>query len=186
MLQVDDDDDRVRFVSFPRTEPPPHFAAAIVDAFTQHHETISTRRLDKGLTSDGVMAVVRPALEALGFDVEKGKRADEKIKRPVFFGADGVPELQYEIDAYHPDWRCGLEVEAGRAWLGNAVYRDIVQALVMVQVDCLVIAVANTYKYKSGAKVMRSKDFENTVSVAEALYSHSRMRLPYSLVVVGY
>jgi hypothetical protein len=32
-------------------------------------------------------------------------------------------------------------VEAGRAWMGNAIYRDLLQALVMVQVDHLILAV---------------------------------------------
>jgi len=41
------------------------------------------------------------------------------------------------IDAYQPDWRCALEVEGGRGWMGNAVYRDLVQAMVIVQVDDL-------------------------------------------------
>jgi hypothetical protein len=45
---------------------------------------------------------------------------------------------------YHPDWRCGLEIEAGRAWMGNAVYRDLIQALVMVQIGHLVLAIPNS------------------------------------------
>jgi len=60
------------------------------------------------------------------------KRKADKIERPVFYGENGIPTLRYEIDAYHPDWRCGLEVEAGRGWMGNAVYRDLIQAAVMV------------------------------------------------------
>jgi hypothetical protein len=58
----------------------------------------------------------------------------------VFFGENGVPELRYQIDAYSPAWKYGLEVEAGRGWMGNAIYRDLVQAMVMVQVDHLVLA----------------------------------------------
>jgi hypothetical protein len=91
--------------------------------------------LVKGLTSDAVLAVLHPQLEALGFQVEKGKVREQKIERPVFFGENGIPALRYQIDAYHPGWRCGLEVEAGRAWMGNAIHRDLIQALVMVQVD---------------------------------------------------
>ena len=41
--------------------------------------------------------------------------------RPVFFGENAQPELQYQIDAWHPQWLAGLEIEAGRAWMGNAV-----------------------------------------------------------------
>jgi hypothetical protein len=104
----------------------------------------------------------------------------------VFYGENGVPALTYRVDAYHEAWRCGLEVEAGRAWMGNAIYRDLIQALVMVQVDHLILAVSNAYKYQSGGKLVVSTVYENTVSVADALYGHTRMRLPYRLTVVGY
>jgi hypothetical protein len=67
-------------------------------------------------------------------------RASCSSSRPVFFGENGMPTLSYQIDAYHPEWRAGLEVEAGRAWMGNAIYRDLIQALVMVQVDHVVLA----------------------------------------------
>ena len=58
--------------------------------------------LTKGLTSDEVLSVLRCELEHVGFDVETGKRADQKIKRPVFFGENAQPDLQYEVDAWHP------------------------------------------------------------------------------------
>ncbi len=70
--------------------------------------------------------------------------------------------------------------------MGNAVYRDLVQALIMVNVEHLVLAVANTYKYVSSGKAAMSKDYDNTLSVAEALYGHSRVRMPYGLTVIGY
>lgn len=176
----------IRFSSFPRTEPPPVFTQAIVEAFRSAEASICTRTLDKGLTSDTVLAGLRPALESIGFTVEASKQGADKIKRPVFFGENGQPDLQYEIDAFHVDWKCGLEIEAGRGWMGNAVYRDLVQALVMVELDTLVLAVANTYKYNNGGKTTVSKDYENTVAVAEALFGHSRIRMPYRLVVIGY
>lgn len=176
----------VRFTSFPRTEPPPPFTAAIVDVFRAAEKEICTRTLPKGLTSDAVLAMLRGELEGLGFNVEASKLASDKIKRPVFFGENGEPFLQYEIDAFHPGWRCGLEIEAGRGWMGNAVYRDLVQALVMVELETLVLAVANAYRYQSAGKSTVSKDYENAVSVADALYGHSRIRMPYRLVVIGY
>ena len=56
-----------------------------------------------------------------------------------------LPHLQYEVDAWHPKWRAGLEVEAGRAWMGNAIYRDLIQALVMVDMEHLFLAVPKAY-----------------------------------------
>jgi hypothetical protein len=176
----------IRFTSFPRTEQPPAFAIDLAGVFRRHEEQVATALLKKGLTSNEVLAVIRDDLLALGFQVETGKQKADKIQRPVFFGENGHPTLNYEIDAYHPIWRCGLEVEAGRAWMGNAVYRDLVQALVMVQVDILILAVPNSYKYQSGGRTVASTDYDNTVNVAETLFSHSRVKLPYSLLVIGY
>ena len=155
-------------------------------AFENNFPEISTVELNKGLTSDEVLAKIRPDLLRIGFEVESGKARDQKIERPVFYGEQGQPTLKYEIDAYHSEWRCGLEVEAGRAWMGNAVYRDLVQAMVMVQVDILALAVPLSYKYKSGGRETSSSDFFNTRNVAEALFGHSRFTLPYKLLLIGY
>jgi hypothetical protein len=176
----------IRFATFPRTEPPQAFVRQLVDLFQSHESAISTTALPKGLTSDEALAVLAEDLVRIGFQVETGKRKDQKIERPVFYGENGKPTLNYQIDAYQPEWRCGLEVEAGRAWMGNAVYRDLIQACVMVGVDHLCLAVPNCYRYKSGQKDMVSTDFKNTVDVAEAVYGHSRVRLPYRLIVLGY
>lgn len=70
--------------------------------------------------------------------------------------------------------------------MGNAVYRDLIQAMVMVQVDTLVLAVPNAYKYLSGKKDVVSQDYMRTVNLARALFSHSRVRFPYGLGVIGY
>ena len=70
--------------------------------------------------------------------------------------------------------------------MGNAVYRDLIQALVMVEMEHLVLAVPQAYRYLSGGRATVSRDYENTVSVAEALFGHSRITMPFSLCVLGY
>lgn len=164
--------------------PPPDFLEAVVPIF--RCSEISTQALAKGLTSDAVLAKLGNGLTSLGFLIETGKRSDQKVRRPVFFGENGEPSLQYEIDGYHPTWRCGIEIEAGRAWMGNAVYRDLIQALVMVNLDHLILAVPLAYKYKSQGRNTSSRDYENTVAVADALYGHSRINMPFGLTVLGY
>ncbi len=176
----------IRFSTFPRTETPAEFVLQIIDVFRSHEATISTIKLDKGLTSDQVLAILAGDLSDIGFEIELGKTKDQKIDRPVFFGENGVPTLKYEIDGYHAGWRCGIEIEAGRAWMGNAIYRDLIQSAVMVGVDYLCLAVSNTYKYKSGGRETSSKDYDNTKQVAEALYGHTRVSLPYKLILIGY
>lgn len=173
---------QIRFSTFPRTRTPPNFLPEVIAVFEHHLTEIGTAHLEKGLTSDQALSVLRPDLVALGFSVEAGKRTEDKIRRPVFFGENAKPDLQYEVDAWHPEWRVGLEVEAGRALMGNAVYRDLVQALVMVDMDHLLLAVPQSYRYKSG----ESNDYEKTVSVAQALFGHARITMPFSLCVIGY
>lgn len=177
---------KVRFTCFPKTQPPPAFAAEIVTAFDRHYDTIGTEKLSKCLTSDAVLTVLQRDLLALGFQLETGKTKGGLVDRPVFFGEYGVPELRYRIDGYHPTWRCGLEIEAGRGWMGNAVYRDLVQAMVMVDVDHLCLAVSNAYRYNSGGKPTVSRDYEATAAVVSALYGHSRLRMPFGLTLIGY
>ena len=179
-------DSTIRFSTYPRTEPPPGFVEDVVAVFRHHEKAIATEVNDKGLKSDDVLAVLGPDLTNLGFQVEASKKKVDKLQRPVFFGENGIPTLRYEIDAYHEEWRCALEVEAGRGWMGNAVYRDLVQAAVMVGVEYLCLAVCNVYRYKSGEKPATSRDYENTRQVVEAIYGHSRIRLPYNLVLIGY
>ena len=177
---------RIRFTSYPKTQPPNGFILPVVAAFQSNEAKIGTENNKKGLTSDEVLQVLAGELEAAGWKVEKGKLRSQKIDRPVFYGENGKPALNYQIDAYHPLYRCGLEVEAGRGWMGNAVYRDLVQALVMVEVDHLILAVSNQYVYKNKGKSISSADYENTIEVADALYGHNRLKLPYGLTVIGY
>lgn len=111
----------IRFSTYPRTEVPPVFVRDLVGVFRAHESKISTVALPKGLTSDEVLAEVSSDLASLGFAVETGKAVAQKIQRPVFFGDDGEAELTYQIDGFHEGWRCGIEIEAGRAFTSNAI-----------------------------------------------------------------
>ncbi|WP_052958274.1 hypothetical protein [Aquamicrobium sp. LC103] len=168
----------IRFSTFPRTEPPPGFTEKLVAVFQTRENSIATADLVKGLTSNEVLQILREDLMRMGFQVEQGKMVADRIKRPVFFGENGAATLQYEVDAFHPEWRCGLEIEAGRASEGNAIYRDLIQALVMVNLDCLVLAVPNGYRRKSLGRTVVSKDYARTCAVADALFGHTRIRMP--------
>lgn len=176
----------IRFTSFPRTQAPPDFTYHVLEVFRANETAICTRTLTKGLTSDAVLTRLRGDLRALGFSVEGSKRRADKIHRPVFFGESGVPRLQYQIDAFHEGWKCGLEIEAGRGAQGNALYRDLVQALVMVELETLILAVANAYRYRAGGREVITRDYDKAVDVADALFGHSRIQMPYRLVVIGY
>ncbi len=176
----------IRFNTFPRTTPPPSFVERIAEVFRSKEATIGTELLTKGLRSDKVLAVLRPGLEDLGFEVERGKRKVDKIERPVLFGEGGIPTVRYEIDAFHQEWQCGLEVEAGRAWQGNAVYRDLIITSLMANVEHFVLAVPNAYRYRSGGRAIVGPDYKKTSDLSETIYGHRRLALPYGLTVLGY
>ena len=73
----------VRYHYFPRTEPAPTFLSDVVGVFERHEDEVSTEKLEKGLTSDAVLAILAPGLRDLGFEVEAGKKKSQKIHRPV-------------------------------------------------------------------------------------------------------
>lgn len=174
----------IRFITFPRTKPPPDFVLEVVEIFRKHEAAIATVAGATGLTSNDVLARLRKDLVAVGFQVELGKTKQDRIVRPVFFGENGEATKTYSVDAFHPTHACGLEIEAGRAVGGNAIYRDLIQAMVMVQVDHLCLAVPNAYRY--GKKGTTTDDYKHTTNIANALFGHTRITMPYGLTVIGY
>lgn len=71
--------------------------------------------------------------------------------------------------------------------MGNAVYRDLIQAALMVDARFLVLAVPVEYRYKSGAQTAKEPSYAKTYSVVEAIYGSPRLELPFEgLLLVGY
>ena len=62
---------------------------------------------------------------------------------------------------------------------GNEIYRDLIQAPIIVETDHLLLAVPRAYRYKTVGRKTISRDYENTVSVALALYGHSRLTMSF-------
>lgn len=176
----------IRFSTFPKTIPPKEISLRVVEVFKKNIDRISTVGLKKGLKSDKVLQELAKDISALGFSVETGKAKNEKIHRPVFFGENGQPTVKYEVDAYHEEQQCGLEIEAGRAWKGNAVYRDLIIGLLLIDVEHLILAVPLTYKYKSKLRDLANTDYQYSKNLIDNLYSQTRFKLPYSLTLIGY
>lgn len=99
----------------------------------------------KSMESDRVVSSLRDGLVALGWEVEAGKRAIDKIHRPVLFGDNGNVRVKQEIDGWHPALRIVLEVESGRGVQGNAIYRDLVRASLVAGAEYLVLGVRQRY-----------------------------------------
>src|SRR3954447_11379201 len=116
-----------RWSHFPRNVRAPAWVDPLVDVVREAELEISTSG-GAGLKSDAVLSRLAPGLSALGFTVEKGKNKADKIDRPVLFGDQGSTAVTMEVDAFHDVLGIAVEVEAGRSWNGNAVYRDLVRA----------------------------------------------------------
>jgi hypothetical protein len=101
----------------------------LIDVFAAARAQIDSEvEHPKRMESDDVLREISSGLAVLGFAIEQGKTKAKKLPRPVFYGDEGTFLRTYEIDAFDPQHGVALEVEAGRATMGNAVYRDLVQA----------------------------------------------------------
>lgn len=167
---------------YPSRSLAPDWVEKIVDAFANVSPDIDSRS-NRGVTSDTALAHLRPALVALGFEIEAGKKATGKIRRPVLFGENGRARVAYEVDGFHPDLRIVLEVEAGRGAAGNADYRDLVRTSLIVDADYLILGMM--LEYKTGKATMRS--YERTRDQIDAIYASERLKLPFKgILLVGY
>jgi hypothetical protein len=167
---------------YPSRSEPPAWVPGVVAAFAATGAEIDSRT-NHGVTSDAALAVLRPGLVSLGFEVESGKTKAGRIKRPVLFGEMGRPHLAYEIDGFHSGHGIVLEVEAGRGAANNADYRDLVRTSLIVDADYLVLAMM--LQYKAGTTVVRS--YERTREQIDAIYESERLRLPFrGVLLIGY
>ena len=80
-----------------------------------------------------------------------------------------------------------IEVEAGRAVINNQFLKDIFQACMMFEVEYLVIAVLNEYKFNSGGRQTVGHDYQEIKTFLETLYVSNRLRLPLKgILLIGY
>lgn len=167
---------------YPTRSPAPSWVPPVVSAFTDAAPKIDSRT-NHGVTSDAALAVLRPALIALGYEIEAGKTASGKIRRPVLFGENGTARVAYEVDGFHPELNIVLEIEAGRGAAGNADYRDLIRTSLIVDADFLILGMM--LEYRSGHTTMRS--YERTRDQIDAIYASERLKLPFTgILLVGY
>ena len=167
----------VNWIYFPKSIKPPSIVSDVVRVFEEAEATLKEN--PDVAVSNYVLSVVRPGLEAAGFQVEKGKRANQKIQVPVLFGLNGLVEKWFEADAWNTEARMVIEVEAGRGVLSNQFLKDLFQACMMQGVDYCGIALRNQY--------IRSRDFEKALTFFETLYASQRLQLPIKgVLLIGY
>lgn len=173
----------IRFIQYPRTEPPSALTTDVVGAFREVKDRISSLELKRSsLSSNDVLEEVRPGLESIGFYVEGGDHDGNPLHRPVLFGENGETGPSYMVDAFHDGQKCILEVEAGRGAQSNAVHCDLIRAMTINGVDLVIIAVPNLYDRES----TRSKAYDDAKPLIERLYRSNRVNIPFDLVLLGY
>jgi hypothetical protein len=114
----------INWIFFPLSDRPPELVYKIAKVFENVSDYIDSD-MHEIQVSNAVLSRVRDELLALGFQVESGKKAKEKIKVPVLFGKNGIPEKTFEADAYHEREGIVIEVEAGRGVVNNQFLKDL-------------------------------------------------------------
>lgn len=169
---------QVRWQYFPKSEPCPGLLNQVVKVFEANFDRMNSFN-NPGQSSNDALAIVRSGLEAIGFQVEKDKTAEGKIRVPVHYGENGKVTQAFEADAFNPISGVVLEVEAGRAVVNYQFLKDLFQASVMQGVDYAAIAVRQDYQ--------GMKDFEKVISFMDTLYSSNRLALPLKgVIILGY
>ena len=80
-----------------------------------------------------------------------------------------------------------MEVEAGRSVLGNAIYRDLIQMSLLVDVDYAAVAVPLEYRSNYQGRVVTTSRYRDCTSILEAIYGGRRLDLPFQgFLLVGY
>jgi len=149
----------------------------VIKVFEAHSEAIGSPQAL--LNSDQVLAILRSGFEELGYDVEIGKKANEKIKIPVLFGQNGRMEKSFDADAVNLETRTVIEIEAGRGYTNHQFLKDLFEACMMHNIEYLVIAVRNIYR--------ASADFDKVIDFFDSLYASARLKLPlHGVLIVGY
>ncbi len=164
----------------------PEFLKVVSNVEVDIGTAVRWKRSERVL-SDDVLAALRPGLQGLGFAVESGKTKSQKISRPVLFGDDGVPQVSYEIDAFHDEWGIAVEVEAGRGASNNADYRDILRSSLLLDAHYLALLMPAADHFTTSGREMSTPAFANSRRQLEAIYASQRLRLPFEgVLLVGY
>jgi hypothetical protein len=168
----------IQFQTFPKSMATPSVVRAVVEILEANVSVIDSH-IQNDLQSNDVLAVLREELVGLGFEIELGKAADQKIKVAVLYGLNGQTVKTFDADGFHRGEGVVLEVEAGRAVSNYQFLKDLFQACAMQEARHLIIAVRNDYR--------GGKDFEKVLNFMETLYASARLTLPLeSVTIVGY
>ena len=165
---------------FPKHTSAPEWVSDFAQAVKKNKEKLESVNHNE-YSSDMVLECLREELENLQWEIETGKKKEQKIARPVLFGERNEWLVKYEIDGWHPEHNAVLEVESGRGWQGNAFYRDLIRASLINGSEYLVIGLRLSYTY---GNVKEQNDYEKGKDQLEAIYASGRLQLPFKGVML--
>ena len=168
----------INWFYYPLSDEPTQTVRNIVGVFAAVASDIDSTTHSEQVSNE-VLVRVANQLQQLGFQVETGKRREQKIRVPVLFGQRGTVAKSFEADAYLPDEGFVIEVEAGRGVTNYQFLKDLFQACMMHDVYYLAIAVRNMYR--------GSNDFDKVHIFFDTLYASNRLKLPLKgILIIGY
>lgn len=134
------------------------------------------------LESNKVLAAIRPALEELGFLVEK---RGLKLPRPVLYGDEGTVAKGFRVDAFRPVDGTALEVEAGSAMYNNRAILDLIKFSLSMDVRRGAILVPQKYVTAKQAWI---DPYPEAVKYFDSIFANpERLSIPLEgLLLVGF
>lgn len=172
--------DYPRWCYFPKSQIAPQWAISFCEAIAAHQASIDSVTHPR-FDSNEVLEQVRPSLQELGWQLETGKTAAQKLRRPVLFGDQNEEAVSYDIDGWHPEHGVVLEIESGRGIQGGAFYRDLIRASLIHGAHALVIGLRTSYSY---GNVKSQPDYERGRAQLDAIYASGRLSLPFDGVLL--
>ena len=149
----------INFQFYPKNKQITHDLKSVVDVFKANVTKFESPKFT--LESNEVLNHVANDLKNIGYRVETSKKSSDKILVPVLYGLNGQMEQRFDADAYNEEKGIVVEVEAGRAVTNYQFLKDLFEACVMSDVNYLVIAVRNEYRY--------SLDFKKVITFFNTL-----------------
>ena len=178
--------DYPRWSYYPTRNRPPNWVSDFISTVQVAKDKIDSASVS-GLTSNKVLAILRPHLLPLGYIVEEDSTKAKRIRRPVLFGEQGKERVAYHVDAVHDQLGILVEIEAGRGARGNAVYRDLIRSSLVVDAEYLCLGVMSVYPHRSGQKNVGVAGYVEAKNALHAIYASGRLTLAFKgILLFGY
>jgi hypothetical protein len=169
-----------RWMYYPSWRQPPEWVNELLVSVRTSQSSIDSNV--RHLKSNDVLALLRPRLIDLGYEVEGGA---DRYPLPVLFGQDGRVAKSFNVDAFRPHDAIAVEIEAGGAFENNRILYDLVKMVLGVVVDYGVLIVPQ--KYETENRRFRDQ-YEESRKLFDAIWANpERLKLPLEgLLLVGY